>query len=170
MPLLRMDTNPSIDVLAACWERIDADPQRSVYLSDTALQNVVEMVAAMGDTIVPCVAFMLDDPAALIWLSHVALAGPHRIPVSAVLNIYLMPTWRKRPVSPECAEIIVGGLRSYGIEHVWAFVRTIHVETRDILEMCGFTYDGVLPSWERYHGQWHGAAVYHCHFEVDTHV
>ena len=170
MPLLRMDTNPSIDVLAACWERIDADPQRSVYLSDTALQNVVEMVAAMGDTIVPCVAFMRDDPAALIWLSHVALAGPHIVPVSAYLNIYLMPAWRERPVSPECAAIIVDGLRSYGIEHLWSFVRRDHIHTKPVLDMCHFSYIATLPKWERYANAWHDAAVYRRHFEVDTHV
>src|SRR3990167_1974679 len=140
MPLLRMDTNPSIDVLAACWERIDADPQRSVYLSDTALQNVVEMVAAMGDTIVPCVAFMLDDPAALIWLSHVALAGPHMVPVSAYLDIYLMPEWRERPVSSECAASSGEGMRRYGIEHLWRCVRRDHLDERRVLQICQFDY------------------------------
>lgn len=165
-----MEPDPSLEMLSLCWDAIDADPHRNVYLSDTALQNVGEMVAAMGDTIVPCVALMRDDPAALIWLSHVALAGEHLVPVSAYLNMYLMPAWRERPVSPECAAIIVESMRKYGIEHLWSFVRRDHLDTRRVLDTCQFTYVATLPQWERYEGVWHDAMVYHRHFEVGNHV
>lgn len=167
MPLIRMETNPTVAMLYDCWGRIAADPGRTYCLADTDPQNVAEFLALSGDTILPCIAYMRDEPAALAWLSHIAMTAPTMTPVSAQMHLYLLPDWRTRPISPECAAIIRNGLESYGFAHLFAMARTDDVATRKALDACRFAWAATLPRWQRYGGVWGDMDVYDYHFDCE---
>ena len=165
MPLLYMETTPTATMIYDCWDKIDADPAREVFLADTHPHSAVEFLALSGTMIVPCIAFMRHDPAALIWLSQILLLTPKMTPFSAQLHLYLLPAWRGRAISPPCAALFREGLASYGFRHLAAAVRLDDVETLRALDACDFTRQGILPRWQCYAGIWHDIAIYDYHFD-----
>lgn len=165
MPLLRMETNPTTTMVYDCWDKITSDSDRAQYLADTHPQSGAEFVAICGETILPCVAYMRDDPAALLWLFDIALVVPQMTPLSAQIGMYILPEWRDRSISPECAEVMRDALASYGFAHLSALVRLDDDAARDAMDACQFTYHARLPRWQRYGGVWHNMGMYGRHFK-----
>lgn len=170
MPLIRLEPNPTPAEIAACWAKIDADPQRAQTLSDTGWQSAEDFLACAGATMVPCIAYMGHDPAALLWLTNLALLPPRMQPLSAHLGLYLLPPWQAVPISPPCAAVIQDGLRAYGFAHLWAFVPCGALAYMQALEACGFVCEATVPQWERYGGVWCASDIYHLRLERDEHV
>ena len=161
MPLIRLESNPTTEAIRLCWERILSDPQRTDQLSDTDFQSADDFLLCSGATIVPCIVYMEHDPAALLWLHNLTLLPPTMRPMSAQLGCYVLPYWREVDISQACAAVLQQGLRGYGLQHLWAFVKRESAAQINALGACGFAYEATLPVWQRHEGVWYPYHVYH---------
>lgn len=165
MPLLRVETTPTAAMLIGVLGTMFKDPCRSDYLSDTAFHTPDEFLRAHGQSIVACLAYMNDDPAALLWLSKIAYTQ-EMTPLHASLDIYVFPAWRSRDISPPCATMLMEGLRAYRLAQLRSIVRADNLPAQNGLHACGFTLVATLPAWDRYDGVWCDVVLYDYRMET----
>lgn len=158
----KIDAAPSADILRQLWRHVESDPLRPMLLSDTTtFLSAQHFLVAVGSSILPFVASVDGEPAALAWLYNIAMVPPKMMPISAFLAVYLLPDFRQRHIVTQCADEFLRVIKGYGVEQLWAEVRIDNLPSRKALLACGLQYLVVLPTWKRYQGVWHDMALYH---------
>lgn len=158
----KIDATPSADILRQLWRHVESDPLRPMLLADTtAFLSPQHFLAAVGNTILPFVAFVDGEPAVLAWLYDVAMVPPKMTPISAFLALYVVALFRQQQVWQQCADEFLTHVRSYGLAHLWAEVRVDNLASQYALRASGFEQVATLPSWKRYQGEWHDMKLYH---------
>ncbi len=92
---IEIDTAPSPSLLLYCWRAFEADPLRPMLLADTtAFVSAQHFLNAIGTSIVPFLAHVDGEPAALAWLYDIAMLPPKMTPLSAFVAVYILPPYR----------------------------------------------------------------------------
>ena len=158
---ISIDVAPSVETLRLLWQQFERDPLRPMLLADTtAFLSAQHFCAAVGNTILPFVPHVDGAPAGMAWLYDVAMVTPKMIPVSAFLAVYVLEAFRSKNIIHECASEFLDIVRGYGLEQLWAEVRTDNVAPQYALRTFGFEQVAVLPSWKRYGGVWQNMVLY----------
>ena len=157
-----IDTAPSAADIRHIWAQIETDPLRPMLLADTTtFLSSRHFLAAVGNTILPFVAFVDGDPVALAWLYNIAMAPPKMTALSAWLAFYALAQFRGSQIWLQGKDAFLASVRTYGLEHLWAEVRLDNLASQYVLRVSGFTHVATVPSWKRYQGQWHDMQLYH---------
>ena len=160
---IQLDPAPSTETLRLLWNQFEADPLRPMLLADTStFLSAHHFLAAVGNSILPFVPRIDGELAGIAWLYNVAMVPPKMTIVSAFLAVYVLPAFRFKHMLHQCASEFLDMIRGYGLEHLWAEVRTDNMPPQYLLRTCGFEYVAVLPSWKRYGGLWQDMTLYHC--------
>lgn len=157
-----IDMSPSPNALLHCWRIFEADPLRPMLLADTTtFVSAQHFLNAVGNSIVPFLARVGGNPAAIAWLYDIAMVPPKMTPVSAFVAVYVLLDYRTCHLIRQCAEAFLTQVRDYGVKHLWAEARCDNLQSRYALRACGFEKIVMLPSWKRYAGVWQNMELYH---------
>ena len=160
--IITIDAAPPAETLRHLWQQFEEDPLRAVLLADTStFLSARHFIAAVGQSIIPFVASVDGEPAGISWLYNIAMAPPKMTPISAFTAGYVLPQFRDAHLRRECNKAYISLVQTYGIEHLWAEVRTDNLAAHYALRASGFKKTALLPSWKRYKGQWKNMILYH---------
>ena len=91
MPQMHITDNPSSADIRQIWGHIEADPLRPMFLADTTtFVSAQHFLNAVGNSIVPFLAYVDGEPTALAWLYNIAMVPPKMRPLSAWLAVYVL--------------------------------------------------------------------------------
>mgnify|MGYP001592427994 CR=1 FL=1 len=162
MVSIQLDPAPSTETLRLLWHQFEADPLRPMLLADTStFLSAPHFLAAVGNSILPFVPCIDGEPVGIAWLYNIAMVPPKMTMVSGFVAAYVLPQFRSKHILHQCASDFLNIVRGYGLEHLWAEVRTDNMSPQYLLRACGFDYVATLPAWKRYDGIWQDMALFH---------
>ena len=161
-PIVMIDSAPSYVDLLYCWQMFEADHLRPMLLADTtAFISAQHFLAAVGSSIIPFLARVNEEPAAIAWLYDIAMLPPKMTPLSAFVAVYVLPAYRSAHLVRQCAKAFLIQVHNHGIAHLWAEVRCDNLPSQYAIRACKFKKVATLPAWKRYAGVWHDMKLYH---------